>query len=124
MANRTVIEAMPDNHIAVTHEAPRGVPGSSHDRRKAKKRETHSAWRKLSRKVFRHGSIEAYAEAGIACLPGDPEIAKQTQKNIELANFWGYKAEQVVANNERKAAQFAVSPPRKIRVTITVEDEP
>lgn len=81
-----------------------------------------SEWRKMDRKIFRHGTVEAYADAGITCLPGDPEIAVQAQHNLELANHFGYLAEQIIANNARKAAQFVIAQPRKVRVTITVEE--
>jgi predicted trehalose synthase len=120
---RTVIERLADNHIVVTRETPRGIPGNSKQRKQAKKRDEYkSDWRKLARKIFRHGTVEAYADAGITCLPGDPEIAAQARANDYAAYHYAKAAEETVYEIKAQVAQFAVAPPRKVRVTITVEE--
>lgn len=49
------------------------------------------------------------------------EIAKQAYNNALVANQYALKAAAIVSINAMMAADFEIAPPRKIRVTITLE---
>ena len=123
MENRTVIEALADGNVAVTREAPRGIPGTSRDRRKAKKRPAKSAWRKIERKVFRNTSDAVwYANAGVVIAKCDAEIEQQAADNQAVADWYTLGAAQTVEEIDDRNAAFSVAAPRKVRVTITYEE--
>ena len=87
MKSRTVMELMPDGHIAVTKQVRRADGGTAADRRAARKARMNGAepnpWRKAERKIFR-STVPAEYKFGenITLLPfGSEDIVEQQQHN-------------------------------------------
>lgn len=117
---RTVIEKLPDGHIIVTREAPRGVPGTSKDRRRAKKRDAVGGWRKIARTIFRQHAVTETVIKGtnITIAPNDAEITLTAAGNEQVSNNYARAAEALVAAINRQADAYQSAPPRRIRVLL------
>lgn len=113
--NRTTIELSHEGNILVTRETPRGTPGSARDRRRANRAgEPQGEWRKLDRKIYRHGVVESPPETwqpGVTILPKDsPEIKAQADDNYQTTLVAHLHAEVIADSIDEQNAAFKTEP--------------
>ena len=119
MKSRTVVELMPDGHIAVTTLSRIEGGGNAHDRKVRKTREIHGEgpapkWRRDDRRIFRTGVKQLVQVApNITLLPfGSEEMNEQAENNELLADDATCEAYERVQEINNNALVFDSDPRR------------